>query len=76
MGLWGDLPREMTAADIQGRLEDSQSPVRDQARQLCTWHGAMGSALAKLARSGSAYVTASASTVVGKPARYWVVPPQ
>ena len=75
MGLWGDLPRDMTAADIQGRLEDSQSPVRDQARQLCTWHGAMGSALAKLARSGSDYVEVSPNTVAGKPPRYWVSPP-
>lgn len=75
MGLWGDLPRDMTAADIQGRLEDSQSPVRDQARQLCTWHGAMGSALAKLARSGSDYVELSPNTVAGKPPRYTVNPP-
>jgi len=75
MGLWGDLPRDMTAADIQGRLEDSQSPVRDQARQLCTWHGAMGSALAKLARSGSDFVEVSPNTVAGKPPRYWVSPP-
>jgi hypothetical protein len=76
MGLWGDLPRELTSADIQGRLEDSQSPVRDQARQLCTWHGAMGSALAKLARSGSEFVTVSENTVAGKPPRYWVSPPK
>ena len=75
MGLWGDLPRDMTAADIQGRLEDSQSPVRDQARQLCTWHGAMGSALAKLARSGSDYIELSPNSAAGKPPRYWVSPP-
>ena len=75
MGLWGDLPRDMTAADIQGRLEDSQSPVRDQARQLCTWHGAMGSALSKLARSGSEFVEISPNTIAGKPARYWVSSP-
>jgi hypothetical protein len=76
MGIWGDLPKEMTSADIQGRLEDNQSPVRDQARQLCTWHGAMGSALAKLARSGSEYVTLSSNTVAGKPPRYLVSPPK
>jgi hypothetical protein len=75
MGLWGDLPRDMTAAEIQGRLEDSQSPVRDQARQLCTWHGAMGSALSKLARSGSEFVEISPNTIAGKPARYWVSSP-
>ena len=75
MGLWGDLPKDLTAADIQGRLTDVHSPVYDQAKQLCNWHGAMGSALAKLARSGSDYVEVSPNTVAGKPPRYWVSPP-
>jgi hypothetical protein len=75
MGLWGDLPRDLTAADIEGRLKDVHSPVFDQAKQLCSWHGAMGSALAKLARSGSEFVTLSPNTVAGKQPRYWVVPP-
>ena len=75
MGLWGDLPKDLTAADIEGRLKDVHSPVFDQAKQLCSWHGAMGSALAKLARTGSEFVTLSPNTVAGKPPRYWVVPP-
>jgi hypothetical protein len=35
----------------------------------------MGSALAKLARSGSDYVELSPNTVAGKPPRYTVNPP-
>ena len=75
MGLWGDLPRDMTAADIQGRLTDVHSPVYDQAKQLCNWHGAMGSALAKLARTGSEYIEVSLNSLPGKPPRYYVKPP-
>jgi hypothetical protein len=75
MGLWGDLPRDLTSADIEGRLKDVHSPVFDQAKQLCSWHGAMGSALAKLARSGSEFVTLSPNTVAGKQPKYWVTPP-
>lgn len=75
MGLWGDLPKDMTAADIQGRLCDVHSPVYDQAKQLCNWHGALGSALAKLAKSGSEYVTVSENTGLGKQPRYLVSPP-
>jgi hypothetical protein len=75
MGLWGDLPRDMTAADIQGRLTDVHSPVYDQAKQLCNWHGAMGSALAKLARTGSEFVEVSLNSLPGKPPRYYVKPP-
>ena len=76
MGIWGDLPKELTSADIEGRLKDVQSLVYDQAKQLCNWHGAMGSALAKLARSGSEYVSLSANSVAGKPPRYLVSPPK
>jgi hypothetical protein len=75
MGIWGDLPKDLTAADIEGRLKDVHSPVFDQAKQLCSWHGAMGSALAKLARSGSEFVTLSPNTVAGKQPRYLVSQP-
>ena len=75
MGLWGDLPKELTSADIEGRLKDVHSPVFDQAKQLCSWHGAMGSALAKLARSGSEFVTLAGNTAAGKQPRYLVSPP-
>ena len=68
---WHDLPRDMTASEVEARLVELNSPVREQARQLCgTWHGACGSALAKLARSGSQYVSLSDRAPVGKALRY------
>jgi len=57
-GIWHDLPREFTAIEIESRLTDHQSPVRDQAKQMFTWHGACGSALARLAGKGSGMVSA------------------
>ena len=72
-GIWHDLPRDMTASEVESRLLEIGSPVRDQARQLCgTWHGACGSALAKLARSGSDYVHLSDRPPVGKSLRYYI----
>ena len=72
-GIWHDLPRDMTASEVESRLIELNSPVRDQARQLCqTWHGACGSALAKLARSGSQYVALSERPPVGKALRYYI----
>lgn len=47
---WMDLPREFSAMEVESRLTDIGSPVRDQARQLFSWAGACGSALAKLAK--------------------------
>ena len=72
-GIWHDLPRDMTASEVESRLIELNSPVREQARQLCgTWHGACGSALAKLARSGSQYVALSDRPPVGKALRYFI----
>ncbi len=72
-GIWHDLPRDMTASEVESRLTELNSPVREQARQLCsTWHGACGSALAKLARSGSDYVSLSERPPVGKSLRYYI----
>jgi len=72
-GIWHDLPRDMTASEVESRLVELNSPVREQARQLCgTWHGACGSALAKLARSGSDYVSLSERPPVGKALRYYI----
>jgi hypothetical protein len=72
-GIWHDLPRDMTASEIEARLVELNSPVREQARQLCsTWHGACGSALAKLARSNSQYVALSDRSPVGKALRYYI----
>jgi hypothetical protein len=74
MGIWHDLPRDLTSSEIEARLLDSQSPVRDQARSLFSWHGACGSALAKLARTGSDYVSLSEKPPVGKALRYYIRP--
>ena len=72
-GIWHDLPRDMTASEVESRLVELNSPVREQARQLCsTWHGACGSALAKLARSDSQYVSLSERPPVGKALRYYI----
>lgn len=49
-GIWHDLPREFTAIEIETRLTDVQSPVRDQSRALFHWHGACGAALSRLAK--------------------------
>lgn len=72
-GVWHDLPRDLTASEIEARLLDHQSPVRDQARTLFSWHGACGSALAKLGRGGSEYVAQSDRQPGGNRAmRYYV----
>ena len=52
LGIWHDLPREFTAMEIESRLTDQGSPVRDQAKQMFNWHGACGSALNRLAGKG------------------------
>ena len=57
MGIWHDLPREFTAMEIESRLTDQGSPVRDQAKQMFTWHGACGSALTRLAAKGGKTVS-------------------
>jgi hypothetical protein len=50
MGLWHDLPAELTALDVEARLTNTHSKVRDQAKALFSWHGACGSALSRLAK--------------------------
>lgn len=52
-GIWHDLPREFTSSEIESRLLEHGSTVIHQARTLFTWHGACGSALAKLIKMGS-----------------------
>ena len=56
-GIWNDLPCDMTAAEIESRLLDHGSSVKDQARSLFYWHGACGSALAKLATMENGHVS-------------------
>jgi hypothetical protein len=55
-GIWHDLPATLSAAEIEGRMTDHQSGVRDQARALFSWPNAAGTYLARLARSGSDHV--------------------
>ena len=56
--LWADLPRTMTASEIEGRLIDRESPVRDQVKALLTWNGACGTYLSRLASSDSTVIQA------------------
>lgn len=55
-GIWHDLPATLSSSEVETRLTDQGSPVRDQARALFHWHGACGSAIAQLARGGSRHV--------------------
>lgn len=58
--LWDDLPRVLTASEIEGRLIDRDSPVRDQVKVvLGTWPMACGTYLGRLADSGSNFVSAA-----------------
>ena len=69
---WADLPREFTALEIESRLLAPDSPVRDQARSLFTWHGACGSALQKLSKMPNCGVTLSGVDNKKKVNRYWI----
>jgi len=52
--LWNEIPTTMSAAEIEGRLIDKDSPVRDQAKALFgTWQAACGTFLGRLADGGS-----------------------
>lgn len=69
---WMDMPREFSALEVESRLLGLDSPVRDQARQLFTWSGACGSALAKLAKMENSGVTISGVDRTKKTNRYWI----
>ena len=69
---WMDLPREFTALEVESRLLSMDSSVRDQARQLFTWSGACGSALARLAKIPNSGVTVSGMDRSKKSNRYWI----
>jgi hypothetical protein len=75
-GIWHDIPNDLTAAEIEARLLDPQSPVKEQARGLFTWHGACGSALSRLARAGSEYVEVAKSHPTKRVICYTVTPPE
>jgi hypothetical protein len=74
MGIWHDLPRQFTAMEIESRLTDNGSPVRDQAKQVFTWHGACGSALSRLAAKGGNLVTLGTYDSDRKINRYVITP--
>lgn len=71
-GIWNDLPCEMATAEIEARLLDHGSSVRDQARSLFYWHGACGSALAKLATMENRHVSSGEFDRTRKAPRYRV----
>lgn len=52
--LWSNLPETLTASQIESRLLDKDSPVRDQAKMLFgTWQAACGTFCGRLADGGS-----------------------
>ena len=73
--LWNDLPATLTASEIESRLLDKDSPVRDQIKSLFTWQGAAGTYLSRLADGGSAIVQ-SAEFDAHKKARRFFIRPQ
>ena len=73
--LWNDLPRIMTASEIEGRLIDRDSPVRDQVKATLTWNGACGTYLSRLATSGSSVIENAEFDAHNKRPRYYVRKP-
>jgi len=73
-GVWHDLPCVLTSSEIESRLLDPHGTSREQARGLFTWHGACGSALAKLAATGSRFIEAAEPDTHSKRPRYRVKP--
>lgn len=70
MSLWHDLPAELTALDVEARLTNSHSKVRDQSKALFTWHGACGSALSRLAKMDRGLVKIGTPDIHKKINRY------
>jgi len=71
-GIWHDIPREFTAMEIETRLTDVHSTVRDQARALFHWHGACGAALARLVKMDRGIVTLGTYDSDRKINRYFI----
>jgi len=71
-GIWHDIPREFTAIEIETRLTDPHSPVRDQAKALLHWHGACGAALQRLAKMNRGVITEGEYDYHNKIRRYYV----
>lgn len=71
-GIWHDLPRELTAIEIETRMTDPHSTVRDQARTLFHWHGACGAALQRLAKMNRGVITEGEYDYHNKIRRYYI----
>ena len=73
--LWHDIPRAMTATEIEGRLSSQGRATYDQARKLLFYPAACGSYLSKLAKSGSGIVSNADPDRHSKTPRYFVKKP-
>ena len=73
--LWPDIPATLTASEIESRLIDRDSPVRDQAKTLFgTWQAAAGTYLGRLADGGSTIVQPAEFDAHHKVRRFFVKP--
>jgi len=71
--LWDDLPRMLSASEIEGRLIHRDSPVRDQVKaMLGTWSAACGTFLSKLASGDSTTIQPADYDAHKKRNYYWV----
>ena len=73
--LWQDLPKDLTAMEIKTRLEDRDSPGREQVKELLRWSNACGTYLARLTDGGSRFVSEGAYDSHGKRKRYRITKP-
>jgi hypothetical protein len=55
--IWNDLPCELSAIEIQSRLVQSSSVVKNQAQQLLSYASACGIYLGKLTRDTDSGIT-------------------
>lgn len=74
--LWDDLPRVMTASEIEARLTDRDSPVREQVKAvLGSWVMACGTYLGRLADGGSDVVASADYDTKRKVRRFYLARP-
>jgi hypothetical protein len=67
--IWNDLPCELTATEVQSRLQQSSSVVKTQALQLLHYSNSCGTYLKKLDRDPESGITIS-KVIAGKPNQY------
>jgi hypothetical protein len=73
--LWQDLPRALTATEIESRLSAPSRATADQARKLLSWPAACGSYLSKLAKAGAEMVSNADPDRHSKTLRYHIRKP-